>query len=73
MKWFLLIIGSIILLLAAFCWVAVVRSDFANPILAFVDPMLTFLSWVHCTGRCVAYVAIGATIVGGVLIGVAST
>jgi len=71
-KWLFLIIGILVFLLAAYCWVAVVRSDFANPTFAFADPMLTFLSWIHCTGRCIAYVAIGATIVAGILIWAAS-
>jgi hypothetical protein len=56
----LLIIGILILLLAIYSWAAVLELDFASHI-------LKVFSHFGCEGRCIAYVAIGSTILGGIL------
>jgi hypothetical protein len=60
----LLIIGILILLLAIYSWAAVLELDFASPILKVFDHF-------GCEGRCIAYVAIGSTILGVFLFGLA--
>ena len=61
MKLVLLIIGILILLLAIYSWAAFFGLDFASHILKVFDHF-------GCEEQCIAYVAIGSTILGGVLI-----